>query len=399
MAQSRKGQLKLRGLSKQQNKNIVSASVSVALTVFLNCGQTANSAPDSSSETLPSDRRRPANPFGSANCESFPALTKKLRGNEGFIGGDAAYSIKLSPEKSLWLFGDSLIGKIVHGNRQNFQLVRNTIAIDDPNKPGGSPVFYNRFPAFFKTTTGNFYWPGDGVMLGDKLYLFLHETENKRDKRPPYQFNPFTDHLIVVQNPLSDPTRWQFKDTPLANRSTQILVGTACLLDGDYLYVYCANRAIGFGIHKNPTALARIKKEDLIAGKTDKMQWLAAGWQSSARLLDTLWEDGDAGMTVTKVPGFPGYFAFYLPFGNKALAMRHADHPEGPWSKPIAVCNLPASPHDISFYSAKAHLQYARAKGEVALTYCTNSSLSSRVVSDATLDFPEAVRIKIVPAK
>jgi hypothetical protein len=372
-----------------------SASVTVALSTLLLC-QWAFAG---DSHILARDKKRPANPFTLVSSEPFPALANKLKGTEGFVGGDSAYSIKLAPNKSLWLFGDSFIGKIIGGKRSDCKMVRNAIALDDQSKSGNRPTFYDPLPAFFKAPPKNFFWPGDGVMLEGKLYLFLHETETSKDRRPPFQFNPYTDHLIIVQDPLSDPTKWRVRDCRIGNPSSQRLIGIACLLEGDYLYIYCADSAIGFGMNKNPTALARIKKADLQTGKTDKIEWLAEGWHNEANFLDTLWEDGASEMTVTKLPGLPGYFAFYLPFGNNAVLMRHADEPEGPWSKSIAVYKLPrTAPNfstDIFFYSAKAHPQYSSAKGEVVLTYCSNSNIFSRVLGDARLYFPEAVKIKI----
>ncbi|MBS1996082.1 MAG: DUF4185 domain-containing protein [Cyanobacteria bacterium SZAS LIN-2] len=353
------------------------------------------------SDEIPSDRRRPENPFTVTGSAPFPVLQNKLRGREGFVGGDGAYSIVLSPHKTLWLFGDSFIGKLTaEGKRKDCKMVRNTIAVDDPSRASSSPVFYNQSPAFFRLNDGNFYWPGDGAMLNGKLYLTMHETEVAPKQQPPFQFNPLTDNLIIVQNPLAEPSTWKIRTFKFNNRSSNRQIGTACLLDGYYFYMYVANSAVRMGIFRNPTSLCRLKKSDLEAGRLDRLQWLAEGkWQDQAAFLDTLFDDGTSEMTVTKVQGLPGFFAFYLPFGNKALMMRHADHPEGPWSKPVVAHKLPQVPRDIFFYSAKAHPQYTTGKGEIGLTYCSNSSVFSRVINDSKLYFPEAVKIKIAPAK
>lgn len=391
----------------------VSAAIIVALTSFMLVGLESISAPTGLATI---EQNRPDNPCKLVSAVKFQTLTNKLKCTDGFVGGDAAYSIKLTPNKSLWIFGDSFIGKIIDRKRFDCTMVRNAIAIDDrsktksttdgrtDSKTGTKPSFYAPLPAFFKAPSGNFYWPGDGVMLSGKLYLFMHETENAPKKQPPFQFNPLTDHLLIVQNPLAEPTQWEVKDFRIGNRSSKRLIGIACVLDGDYLYVYCANSAIGFGPNKQPTALARIKSSDLQAGQIDKLEWLGDGWQKEGNFLDTLWEDGATEMTVTRLPGLSGYFAFYLvPFGTNEVLMRHADHPEGPWSKSIVVYKLPEIPsskspktaHDIFFYSAKAHPEYCSAPGEVALTYCSNSSVFSRVLNDARLYFPEAAKIKL----
>jgi hypothetical protein len=378
------------------------------------------------------DKKRPANPYKLVSTEPFLVLAKKLKGQDGFVGGDSAYSIKLAPNKSLWLFDDSFIGKIVDGKRKNCKIVRNAIALDDQSKAGGKPTFYYHSDAFFRGRTKNIYWPGDGVMLNDRrLYLFAHEVESL-ERRPALHFNPYTDHLLVVQNPLADPNQWQCKDYRLGNRSSKRYIGIACLLDGDYLYIYCSNSAMAMGINQNPTSIARIKKTDLLAlgvnetiantTKSDqlqldkrKMEWFAEGWHEDGAFLDILWEDGASEMTVTKLPGFPGFFVFYLHSGNKAILMRHADHPEGPWSKSISVYELPKTTteicknparniagnisKDVVFYDAKAHTEYDQQKGAVVLTYCSSSKIFSRVLDDTRLYFPEAIKIKIAPAE
>lgn len=391
-------------LGKKTNRSLKDVGalslVSLALLCLVAGPQSASASPSTSTSTpnytLPSDHKKPVNPYAVTSAERFPSLERKLRGTSGFVGGDSAYSIVLSPNKSLWLFGDSFIGKIAaDGKRKDCKMVRNTVALDDPTKPAARPTFYVQEPAFFKCGK-NFYWPGDGLMYKGKLYVFMHETESAPKQRPPFQFNPLHDHLMIVQNPMDSPPTWKIKEYNFLNPSSNRQLGIATVLDGDYIYIYLSNTAIRVGLWKNPTGVARLKKSDLEAGKIENLEWLAdGGWQPKPAFLDTMWEDGTSEMTVTKVSGLPGFFAFYLPFGNNAIMMRHADRPDGPWSKPVVAYTLPKASKDIFFYSAKAHPQYSKGKGEVALTYCDNSSVFSRVLNDAKLYFPTALKVKI----
>ncbi|MBU6453875.1 MAG: DUF4185 domain-containing protein [Cyanobacteria bacterium REEB67] len=399
-------------------KAMVSAATIAALTAFLVLEAQAQPG------QLPVEKSQPekmqthamSNPFRIIDVRSLPGFDKKFEQAQRFAGADAAYSIKLSPTKSLWLFGDTFVdvenaegaanssGDRREKDRKHCSMIRNSIAIDNPQKADSQPRFYLKRPGFFTPSSGNFYWPGDGLMLDGKLYLFMHETENAPKNPPPYQFSPLTDHLLVVQNPQAAPQTWQVKDIRLGNRASQIQIGTACLQEGDYLYIYCANCACGFGLNKNPTALARLRLTDLKVGIGEKaqsleskMQWYSNGWQAKREFLSTLWEDGASEMSVTKLTGLKGFFAFYLPFGNKAIMMRHADRPEGPWSLPIAVYKLPARSRDIIYYSAKAHPEYLLKDGDLLLTYCDNSGNFNQVLKDRRLYFPRAFKIKIVP--
>src|SRR5262249_12108052 len=53
----------------------------------------------------------------------------RFTGQEGWIGGDGAASVVLGPERILWLFGDSLLGKVKDGKRDGATMVNNTLGI------------------------------------------------------------------------------------------------------------------------------------------------------------------------------------------------------------------------------------------------------------------------------
>ena len=74
-------------------------------------------------------------------------------------GGDAVYSVPLSGEKTLWLFGDSW----VEGRRR---MVRNSLAIQ---AKGGAPEFFWRGQddAFACPEPGAWLWPFSGLRRND----------------------------------------------------------------------------------------------------------------------------------------------------------------------------------------------------------------------------------------
>ena len=89
----------------------------------------------------------------------------------------------------------------------------------------------------------------------------------------------------------------------------------------------------------------------------------------------------------------------YIPPDKKAIVMRHAAEMQGPWSERTVVYEFPAGSTDLLYYSAKAHPQYltdaAKNKGEIILTYCTNSSNFAKLTSNAKLYIPQALKISI----
>jgi hypothetical protein len=63
------------------------------------------------------------------------------RDGQGWSGGDGAYSVSLPDDRTLWLFGDSLIGRVRDGNRDDTEYrFGNTIAIQADPPPGADPL-------------------------------------------------------------------------------------------------------------------------------------------------------------------------------------------------------------------------------------------------------------------
>ena len=58
----------------------------------------------------------------------------------GWLGGDGAYSIPLSPTRTLWLFGDTFIGADGQADREGAAFIHNSIAISEC-RDGGRFVF------------------------------------------------------------------------------------------------------------------------------------------------------------------------------------------------------------------------------------------------------------------
>jgi hypothetical protein len=104
-----------------------------------------------------------------------------LRTN-GWLGSDVGESIVLSDEKTLWLFGDTFIGRLSNGVRvAGARMINSTIALQDRTKPPPDGMtFYwiekHGQPASFfphqATTPGEFYWVTEGVVLKGQLFLF-----------------------------------------------------------------------------------------------------------------------------------------------------------------------------------------------------------------------------------
>jgi hypothetical protein len=362
----------------------------------------------------------PAAPFKIEQTTAFAPVqkifdSKHMPGNQNWIGGDSAYSLALPNGTNLWLFGDSLIGKIEGGKRIDCHMVHNAVAIE---KPGSATRFYwgHESTAQIKRRTAGagffgrstfaecYYWPGDCFYSNNKLYIFLHAVKTNRDRKAPFQFELVTDELLEVQNPLEEPNTWKMVRHPLFNRAGWMVYGVAVQQDRNYIYVFCSDCGYALGGNNNPTILARLPKKALTSVQPGSFEfWTdteeSTHWVKDYHQARVLIEDGASEMSVTAIPGLKGLFAFYIPGPMQAVLMRHAPKPEGPWSAAVTVCPLPKTPADRFYYSCKAHPQYSNQKDTVVLTYCSNTRLLSRLITDSQVYFPTALKVKLSTVK
>ena len=60
-----------------------------------------------------------------------PEMDALFQQTNGWIGGDGAYSVALTPERTLWLFSDTWVGNVRDGRRTNVTMVNNTLALQN----------------------------------------------------------------------------------------------------------------------------------------------------------------------------------------------------------------------------------------------------------------------------
>ncbi len=359
-------------------------------------------------------KSRPPCQYKATSAKQYAPLTnafieKASSTKKDFTGGDAAYSIKLGPKRTLWLFGDSFIGLLQANNRVGSTMVHNALAIEE--RSGDAPGKFTYYWGIQKSKSGkineqgffqcldplDYYWPGHGFMAGGKLYLYLHVVRTDRKLAAPFQFDLRTDHLITVLNPQDSPDRWRWQTELLQNSSKRLLYAAACCVDNQYAYVYCTNGGVSFNKYKHPICLARFSLAKAEGRLLSKPEWWCDQWRPTLEFPEMLFEDGASEMSVTKICGLPGFFAFYFAPDKQEIMMRQASKPEGPWSDRVSIYQIKNQP-GLFYYSAKAHAQYTKGKGEIVLTYCSNSSQFSRL-TNGDIYRPQAIKITIAPAK
>jgi hypothetical protein len=328
----------------------------------------------------------------------------RFAGSEGWIGGDGVYSTTLGDDRVLFLFGDTLLGKVHGARRAGATMVNNTTGLM-PLKPQGAPIKFvsgkgdeGRPAAVFTPREDvGWFWPQAAVVLNNRLYVFLTQVE-KTDQPGAFGFKLIGQWLGVIQNPLDDPAEWKVEQhrLPFAKFGEQRERpwGSAVLAEGDYVYVYGIEDSRQ-GIGSKQMVVARAPVDKLADFEAWQFQ-AGSDWSEKA---------SPAGMprglanefSVSRLPDDAGYILVYTEngLGDRILG-RVAPSPVGPWSDPVLLYTCPemASDKGVFSYSAKAH-PWAAQGNELVISYCVNTWEFARLFEDNDVYRPKFVRVTL----
>ncbi len=339
-----------------------------------------------------------------AAAAPLPAWDAKFAGTDGWIGGDGAYSVELGPKRVLWLFGDTLLGKVKDGKRTGAAFVNNTVAIQSGHGPDAAIRFVSgkakdgKPAALFVPADGKgWYWPQDGVRVGGKLYLFLALIEKAKGQSDAFGFKQTGEVLGVVENPDDEPEAWRRTDLPIPHtdytKDGERSWGSAVRADGGFVYVY-GFRETGKALDRKKLTVARVP-----AGKlADFAEWrfrTADGWGEKPADAAPLAGGVASEFSVTKRPA-GGFVMVYTENGiGDRIVARTADKPDGPWSAPVLLHTTPEMKRDkgVFSYAAKAH-PWAATGDELVVSYCVNTWEFARLFKDDAVYRPMFVGSK-----
>lgn len=324
--------------------------------------------------------------------------------DDGWLGGDAADSIRLSDTRSVWLFGDSFVGDPGRKTRSGSKMVSNTIAISSCANGSWNIRYYWRSRGakvpqpFFTSLDEQFhYWPLDGFYLNGMLYVALARIIDQ-PKGGPFGFEMIGVMLAKINNPLDDPTRWTVNYLDLAD-SRVAFPGVTTIVSGEYVYLYTV---LDDAPHKShPMILARIaiaqvdRPRDSIRYLTNDGAWKAGSDLKNAR---TIIDRGATEMSVRYHASINKWIAVQndpQPF-SREIIVREARALEGPWSGPKAIYSFPEMmpgnsryDKDTFCYAAKEHAEFTSATGSTVVTYACNSMQLGKQIENMSIYRPE----------
>jgi Domain of unknown function (DUF4185) len=328
----------------------------------------------------------------------------------GWIGADAAYSIPLDKSSTIWLFGDTFVGK----QRESGTMIRNSIAIRQCGNSNCRTTYWwsgmgrGHPSSFFKTPETDYYWPLDGFVHAQKLYIFL-EQMRALPEGGAFGFDYGQIVLATVSNPRAKPNAWQVSYQTIS-MGNLVVPGIAAVIPTNqpntkYVSVFTLFRP---SKAKQFCGLLRIPLSDLAnAGVSANWQYLAAGsrwlsWRRSTSPPDALplLEGNIAEMSVAFRSATAQWIAVYPTpgFFSNTASYSVSSHLTGPWTVSSPLFNYPEmqkvdaryTPH-VFCYAAKEHPELETAR-EMAVSYACNSTEEGEVLKDRRLYHPILVR-------
>ena len=352
--------------------------------------------------------------FGALVSSGFAAETADFFSyRQGWLGGDSAYSIPLDSSSTLWLFGDTFVGKANATDRRQSVMIHNSIVLRKCRGGGCTMTYWwsgmrtAHAQSFFKTPESSYFWPLDGLDYKGKLYLFW-EQMHKVGNGGAFGFDYTSVVLATVSNYLASPNHWRISYRTIAT-GNQVIPGIATALSPDYIYVFTLFRGPAQKPvpHKPFLGLLRCPLGDL-ASHAKSMRWdyLGTGsqwlnWNPQSFPTDALQviQGNITEASVVFHPGLQTWIASYTNpvFPSSTASYSTAKRLEGPWteSRPLFTYPemQPADPRhtpNVFCYAAKEHPEL-ESNGDLAFTYACNSTDENEIMRDTRLYRPELV--------
>lgn len=286
--------------------------------------------------------------------------------------GDGMFSTLLPDGRSFFSMQDSFVGDIINGKLTPGMMYRNTYFVYDPasgtvtriyganDDPNSSAAIPQCCP-----TQDKWYWPGNGFVIGDKLYKFcslLYMASEGNWGMAVERVNVLTYQLPGLEF---------VSEMPIPYNGADRVYETA-LVDGDYVYIYAT---VGIEGGLDP-------KVDVMAARaapsnpcTDWQYYTGSGWSDDAS--DAVRLEGLADVPVSSLSVFKLRDKYVLLSQRQELWRGEihtftSDTPYGPWTNKQTVFTA-QEPDYLYTYNATAHPQIQK-DGMILVSYNVNQT-------------------------
>lgn len=304
----------------------------------------------------------------------------------GWTGGDGTVSLQLPDGRTLWMFGDSFLGVVEpDGSRSaDTPFIRNCLLIQADGRltprygqRDGAPA------AFFRPKRADeWYWPGDGTVQGQHLFVFLHRFRRTHPGLWGWQWTG-TDLARLGLPDLGLETI-----TPLPSNHG-IRWGAALLEHQAQIYIYGVVEKAG----QRHLHVARTPAGPFTGAWSyfDGPSWSATARHSVGILTGV--------SSQFSVVAFRNRFVLVTmderqPFSGHLVAYTAA-RPEGPFQGPTTLYDAPEADDRVAAYNPFVHPQFTQ-QGRVLISYNVNHLHDAQIhYRDARLYRPRFIRLDL----
>ena len=339
--------------------------------------------------------------------EPIPLYNDLFDRQTGWTGADGAYTVPISSNTILWLFGDTWVGDIRNNMHVNATIVNNTVALQSGRSFQKDSVdFYigqtpgGKAAAFIRPADGRgWVWIYHGIRTPQGLYLFLVQIE-RTEKPPAAGFRLIETWLAHVANPGDTPDNWQITQYRIPwghfSSSGATLFGSWALEQGQWIYIYGTTEDVVDGFHHKYMILARAPQSGL--ARFDQWQFYGNGrWSSDYKKAERLCGGVANEYSVSYLPAMGSYIAVYSDSKNvDSIVARYAPNPWGPWDEPVSIYRCPEARwgKNIICYAAKGHPGMLADPNQLMVTYIPNATGFDTMVNDARLYRPRFIKVR-----
>ncbi len=299
----------------------------------------------------------------------------------GWAGGDATYSVALPDGRTVWIFGDTFIGAVSPDRQRGpgTAMVRNAAVVEDR---GALRTLVSGTPghpeSLVNADAGSWFWPGDGVVEGQELRLFM--TRFRPTGTGEWDFG--AAETVVASFALPD---LRFQGIRRVADAAPVTWGAATLETADGTYVYGVEDA-------HPGGFAHVARApNGVQGPWE--YWTGNGW--SARAEDSARIAAGVSNQFSVIAA-AGRFVLVnqAPVFGRQIAVAPAADPWGPFDARTTVFTAPSPGPGRYAYNATAHPE-ASSGGRLLVSYNTNSFDPATVRSDADSYRPRFVQVPL----
>lgn len=327
----------------------------------------------------------------SAPVPTFPARATVVDTGPAFRGADPSvigvqggFALALRPGRSVWLFGDTLLGAYdPDGRRRVVGIPASSAAYADDadwvTGYAGARFAGSPHPAAVLRVANRpadrRHRPLDVLAAGRATWLTFEEV--RPTGRGPVD-TAITGTGIALMQP----------GTPIAFTATQLLwesegpaYGGAMLLQGPFLYLYAGGEA---------TRLARVP-----ADRPDEpgayTYWTGTTWSSDPAQATDL--PASAPILSVRANAFLGGFLMVYATA-RTIETRFALSPEGPWSAPLALARSQPDADDVRTTGARQVASLTRDNGRsLTVAYSTTAASEAALAERPDLGWPRLLRV------